>query len=184
MILPITPYGHPVLRKKGRTITEITPAIRQLAADMIDTMREAHGVGLAAQQVAHDLQLFVLEITPALSEERPSRKWIDGKEVDPHEGMPMVLINPEIELTKKKEIDTEGCLSFPGLNADISRSYRVKVTYQDLEGNKHEYEAAGLLGRAIQHEYDHLQGILFIDRMTAQDRAEMKEEIESLRMTI
>lgn len=181
MILPITPYGHPVLRQKGLPITEITPAIRQLAADMIETMREAHGVGLAAQQVAHALQLFVLEITPALSEERPSRKWIGGREADPHENMPMVLINPVIKLTKKKETDTEGCLSFPGLNADIVRSYRVKIDYQDLDGKKHTFEAAGLLGRAIQHEYDHLQGILFIDRMDALDRAEMKDEIEALR---
>lgn len=181
MILPIIPYGHAVLRKKGRTITKITPEIRQLADDMIETMREAHGVGLAAQQVGHDLQLFVLEITPEISEERPSRKWINDKEVDPHENMPLVLLNPVIELTKKKEIGPEGCLSFPGLSVEISRGYRVKVEYQDLEGAKHAFEATGLLGRAVQHEFDHLQGVLFIDRMDPRDREDMREEIEALR---
>ncbi|MDX6766806.1 MAG: peptide deformylase [Candidatus Methylacidiphilales bacterium] len=181
MILPIIPYGHAVLRKKGRTVPAITPEIRQLVADMIETMRAAHGVGLAAQQIGQDLQLCVIEITPEVSKERPSRKWVDGKETDPHEHMPLVLVNPVIEMTKKKETGPEGCLSFPGLTADIVRGYRVKVTHQDLEGKTHTFEAAGLLGRAVQHEYDHLQGVLFIDRMDPADRAELKDEIEALR---
>jgi peptide deformylase len=181
MILPIVHYGHPTLRKKGRRIETVTPEIRQLAADMVETMRDAHGVGLAAQQVAHDLQLCVIEITPALSKERPSRKWINDKEADPHEDMPLIILNPELTFTKKKEAGHEGCLSFPGLGAEITRAYRVGVTYQDLDGKTHGFDAAGLLGRALQHEIDHLNGILFIDRLDPADREELRAEIEALR---
>ena len=102
MILPIILYGDPVLRKKGRRVATITNDIRSLAADMLETMRHAQGVGLAAQQVGFDLQLTVIDIPAEI--DRPSRMWIDGREVPWPEHMPLVLINPEITLTKKKEI--------------------------------------------------------------------------------
>lgn len=181
MVLPIVHYGHPVLRQKGRSIDTITPDIRRLADDMIETMRDAQGVGLAAQQVGHALQLCVIEITPEISKDRPSRKWIGEKEADPHEGMPLVLVNPTLSFTKKKESGPEGCLSFPGLSAEITRPARVTVTYQDLDGRTHTFDAAGLLGRAVQHEVDHLNGILFIDRLDPADRVELRAEIEALR---
>lgn len=181
MILPIVRFGDPVLRQKGRRIESITEEVRRLAADMIDTMRDAQGVGLAAQQVGHALQMCVIEISPELNKERPSRKWIADKEVDPLEGMPLVVINPELTFTKKKEIGVEGCLSFPGISADISRAWRVGVRCQDLEGRIVEFDAAGLLGRALQHEVDHLNGVLFIDRMDPADREEWREEIEAIR---
>lgn len=181
MILPIVRYGHPVLRQKGARIQTVTPEIRRLAHDMLETMRNAHGVGLAAQQVGYALQLCLIEITPELHKERPSRKWIKDQEVDPLEGMPLILLNPQLTLTKKKETDIEGCLSFPGISADISRAWRVGVTYQDLEGNTVQFDASGLLGRALQHEVDHLNGILFTDRMTPADREALRADIEALR---
>lgn len=181
MILPIVRYGDPVLRQKGQRIGAITPEIRQLAEDMIETMREAHGVGLAAQQVGRALQMCVIEISAECHKERPSRKWVGEQEVDPLEGMPLVVINPVLTLTKKKEVGVEGCLSFPGISADISRAWRVGVVYEDLEGRVCRFDASGLLGRALQHEVDHLNGVLFIDRMEAGDRAELREEIEAIR---
>jgi len=181
MILPIVRYGHPALRQKGRRIDTITPDIRRLAEDMIETMRDAHGVGLAAQQIGQAIQLCVIEITPEFHKERPSRKWIADKETDPLEGMPLVVLNPILTFTKKKETGVEGCLSFPGISADISRAWRVGVTYQDLEGKTHAFDAAGLLGRALQHEVDHLNGVLFTDRMTPADREELREDIEAIR---
>ncbi|MDR2462817.1 MAG: peptide deformylase [Verrucomicrobiales bacterium] len=179
MVLPIVKYGDPVLRQKGAVIGKVTAELKKLAADMMDTMREAKGVGLAAQQVGQALQLAVIDI-PADSE-RPSRLWLDGREADAQSLMPLTLINPRIEITKKKESDGEGCLSFPGINADISRGFRVRVKYQDLTLRWREFEAGGLLGRAVQHEVDHLQGVLFIDRMSREDREKLKTKIEAIR---
>jgi len=179
MILPISYYGATVLRQKGATIKEITPEIRQLAADMLETMRAHDGVGLAAQQVGQALQLTVIDIS--VVEKRPSKMWIDQVEVDPKGHMPLVLINPEISIIKTKEIGVEGCLSFPEITADIVRSKRVKVKARTLDQPVIEFEAAGLLSRAVQHEYDHLQGILFIDRMDPDERQELKGAIEAIK---
>lgn len=179
MILPIVKYGDPVLRKKGAVIDKVTPEIRRLAADMLATMRAAKGIGLAAQQVGKALRLAVIDIPE--DTDRPSRLWLNGKEAAVRDFMPLVLINPRITITKKKEIDGEGCLSFPGINADISRGFRVTVEYVDLEMKACRFEAAGLLGRAVQHEMDHLDGVLFIDRMERRDREELKEKIEAAR---
>jgi peptide deformylase len=147
MILPIVLYGHPALRKKGRPVGPVTGEIRQLAADMLETMHAAEGVGLAAQQVGVDLQLTVIDI-PAGSE-RPSRMWIGGKPADYAAHMPLVLLDPEITITKTKDEDSEGCLSFPGLTADIRRGARVKVRCRRLDGKPFTFEADGLLGRAV-----------------------------------
>ena len=179
MILPIVKYGNPVLRQKGAVIAKVTPEIQQLVEDMIETMHDANGVGLAAQQVGKALQLAVIDIPT--NSERPSRLWLAGKEADIQSIMPLVLVNPKIEITKKKEIDEEGCLSFPGIGGDISRGFRVTVEYQDLEMKKCKFEAGGLLGRAVQHEVDHLNGILFIDKMTKAECDAQKDKIEAIR---
>jgi peptide deformylase len=181
MILPIVKYGDPVLRKKGAVITKITPELRQLAADMLETMHAANGVGLAAQQVGRALQLAVIDL-PADSD-RPSRLWLAGKETAVGNLMPLVLVNPQIVITKKKETAGEGCLSFPGIGGDISRGYRVTVSCQDLELKPLRFEAGGLLGRAVQHEVDHLNGVLFIDKMSREEREAQKEQIEAIRQS-
>jgi peptide deformylase len=163
MILEIVKYPNPVLRQKGKLVGKITGEVRALAEEMIETMRSANGVGLAAQQVGIASQLTVLEVE--VTEDRPSTLRIDGKEVDIAEWMPMVLLNPVLELSREKEEGSEGCLSFPDITADIERSCRVKAKARLLDGRETELEATGLLARAIQHETDHLNGILFIDRM-------------------
>jgi len=165
MILEIVKYGTPVLRAKGKTITEINDTIRTLAENMIDTMRAANGVGLAAQQVGEALQLTVLDV-PEM-DERPSTMTLNGKPCDLNDWMPMVLINPQLEPGKAREIGIEGCLSFPDITADISRAVSVIAKAQLLDGTQIEFEATGLLARALQHEVDHLNGILFIDRMNS-----------------
>jgi peptide deformylase len=163
MTLEIVKYGNPVLRQKGKPVAEITDEVRELAGDMIETMRVANGVGLAAQQVGVPLQLTVVEVET--SDERPSSMTIDGKEVDLAEWMPMALLNPVIELGVEKAEGNEGCLSFPEITAEIERAVRVGVKGRLLDGREIEFEATGLLARALQHETDHLNGILFIDRM-------------------
>jgi len=178
MIREIVIYGDPVLRKKGREIVKITDEIRAFAQDMIETMHEAHGVGLAAQQVGEAIQLTVIDVSD--TENRPSRMWIDGEEVDPKEHMPLILINPQLELSRETDIGPEGCLSFPEVTADISRAERVKVTALDLEGNPVSFEAEGLLSRAVQHETDHLNGILFIDRMSSASKVTLASKLKKL----
>jgi peptide deformylase len=178
MIREIVIYGDPALRKKGKQIDKVTEEIRTLAQDMIDTMHEAHGVGLAAQQVGEAIQLTVIDVSDA--ENRPSRMWIDGQEVDPKEHMPLILLNPQLELSGESEIGPEGCLSFPEVTADISRAEHVKVTALDLDGKPVSFEAEGLLSRAAQHETDHLNGILFIDRMSSATKVTLGSKLKKL----
>ncbi len=178
MILDIVKYGNPVLRTKGKKIEKIDDEIRTLAADMLETMYDASGVGLAAQQIGRSLRLTVIDVSDA--ENRPSQMWIGGEEVDPKEHMPLVLINPELQLGDEQVLGNEGCLSFPEITAEISRGAKVKVKALDLQGHPIEFEAAGLLGRAVQHETDHLNGILFIDRMSSATKVSLAGKLKRM----
>ena len=178
MILPILQYGDPILRAKGKRIEQFDDRIRELAANMIETMHAAHGVGLAAQQVGEDLQLTVLDVSAV--EDRPSMLKLNGEDTDPTSAMPLVLINPEIELHGEMDIGVEGCLSLPEITGDIERAQSVRVRAQNLEGDTIEFEAGGLLARAIQHEHDHLHGILFIDRMRSAAKAALSSRLRRL----
>ena len=179
MILQILQYGDPVLRAKGDRIETIDDRIRELAANMIETMHAAHGVGLAAQQIGEALQLTVLDIS-AVEDDRPSTLKLDGQDADPKTAMPLVLINPEIELGGETELGVEGCLSFPEITGDIERAQSVTVRAQTLEGGAIQVEAGGFLARAIQHEGDHLNGILFIDRMRSAAKAALSSRLRRL----
>ena len=178
MILPILEYGDPILRAKGKPIDNIDDRIRELAANMIETMHAANGVGLAAQQVGEVLQLTVLDVS--VIEDRPSTLKVDGKDIDPKAAMPLVLINPEIKLHDATEMGVEGCLSFPEVTGDIERAKSVIVRAQTLEGSAIEIETSGFLARAIQHEGDHLNGILFIDRMNSAAKAALSSRLKRL----
>jgi peptide deformylase len=178
MILSIVQYGDPILRAKGKQIEKIDDHIRELAANMIETMHAANGIGLAAQQVGEALQLTVLDVSQI--EDRPSTLRVNGKDVDPTASMPLVLINPEIELGSETEIGTEGCLSFPEITGQIERAESTMARAQNLEGDKIEIVASGLLARAIQHEVDHLNGILFIDRINSAAKAALSSRLKRL----
>lgn len=169
MILKIVKYPDPVLRAKGKKVAQVTDEIRALASDMIDTMNDAHGVGLAAQQIGQALQLTVIDVSQ--SEDRPSTMSIDGKPCDLEDWMPMALLNPVLTPGHERETGIEGCLSFPELTADINRAAAVRAEAQLLDGRTIQFEATGLLARALQHEVDHLHGILFIDRMNSATKA-------------
>jgi peptide deformylase len=179
MILPILQYGDPVLRAKGNRIETIDDRIRELAANMIETMHAAHGVGLAAQQIGEALQLTVLDIS-AVEDDWPSTLKLDGKDIDPKTAMPLVLINPEIELRGETEVGVEGCLSLPEITGDIERAESVMVRAQTLEGGTIQIEAGAFLARAIQHEGDHLNGILFIDRMRSAAKVALSSRLRRL----
>jgi len=146
---------------------------------MLETMHAANGIGLAAQQIGQALQLTVLDVSQV--EDRPSRMTLNGQPVpDLETAMPLVLVNPMLRLSEETEIGSEGCLSFPEITADIERASSVEVEAETLEGETLRIEASGLLARALQHEIDHLNGILFIDRMSSAAKASHGSRLKRL----
>ena len=178
MILDIVKYGHPVLRQKGARVESINAEIKTLAADMLETMHANKGVGLAAQQIGRALQLTVLDVSDV--KERPSWLELDGKPAEINDFMPLILINPEIKPLGEVVVGSEGCLSFPEIFGDIPRPESVDVKALNEKGKPVEFRCGGLLARAIQHEVDHLNGILFIDRMDKATKAELRPQLDAL----
>jgi len=159
----VVKYGTPVLNHKTKLIESITPEIRQLAADMLETMYTAPGVGLAANQVGVNLRMCVIDLRP------------EGKRI------PLVLINPVIEKREGKLIDDEGCLSFPGFTVRAKRARKVTVRTQNLEGTSVVIKAEEFLSRVLQHEIDHLDGKTFLDHISAADKKYVQSEIKRLK---
>src|SRR5882724_1904388 len=180
MILKVVKYGNPVLRKKGARIESVTAEIKRLIADMFETMYAYKGVGLAAQQVGHPVQLTVIDVRGVT--DRPSSLEVKGEPADVAEFMPLVLINPELTLVGEKAAGPEGCLSFPEVFAEITRPQQVDVKALNEKGKPIEFRAGGLLARAIQHEWDHLHGILFIDRMDKKTKEELRPDLDLLQV--
>jgi len=178
MRLRILQYGSPVLRAKGRRVEKIDAGVRELAANMIETMKAANGVGLAAQQIGEPLQLTVVDVSQV--EDRPSTLKLNGREVDPKTASPLVLVNPEITLGHETSLGLEGCLSFPEITGDIERAQTVHGRAHTLENEPIEFEATGLLARALQHELDHLNGILFIDRMNSAAKVALASRLKRM----
>jgi peptide deformylase len=161
MSLSICTYGNPILRKKAVEVTEITGEIHELAKEMLETMYEERGVGLAAEQVGRTERMFVIDIPPESDVDDV------GQRENPDIAMPLVLINPTITgHTEDVQMGPEGCLSFPDIFANVERWYEIDAEYMDLEGHIQKIHTKGLLARAIQHELDHLDGILLVDRMS------------------
>ncbi|HZR16329.1 MAG TPA: peptide deformylase [Verrucomicrobiae bacterium] len=178
MVLPVVMYGTPVLRQKGARIDSITPTIKKLIGDMLETMYAYKGIGLAAQQVGVPIQLTVIDVRGVT--DRPSSLELEGKPADIASFMPLVLINPEITPLGEPVVGPEGCLSFPEIFADITRPDVVDIKALNQEGETVEFRCGGLLARAAQHETDHLHGILFIDRMDKKTKEELRPDLEDL----
>jgi peptide deformylase len=178
MILEVVKYGHPALRQKGALIEKVTLEIKNLMADMIETMHANHGIGLAAQQVGKALQLTVIDVREA--KDRPSWLELDGQPADVNEFMPLVLINPALKPGGEPATGGEGCLSFPEIFAEITRPELVDVKALNQKGKPIEFRCGGLLARVVQHETDHLNGILFIDRMSRRTKEELRPELDEL----
>jgi peptide deformylase len=180
MILKVVKYGHPALRQKGARINAVTSDVKKLVGDMFETMYAYKGVGLAAQQIGQPLQLTVIDVRGVT--DRPSSMEINGKSVDVVDHMPMVLINPEVAPVDDPVTGPEGCLSFPEIYADITRPKSVDVKALDKDGKPIQFRCDGLLAKAVQHEVDHLNGILFIDRMDKKTKEEIRPELDVLQM--
>ncbi len=178
MILEVIKYGHPMLRQKGPRLETITAEHRQLIANMFETMYATKGIGLAAQQVGRALQITVLDLRGV--KDRPSTLEVDGKILDVEKFMPLVLINPEIQPLNDPVLGPEGCLSFPELYGDVLRPEAIAVKAWNAKGGPFSFRCGGLLARAVQHEADHLNGILFIDRMDRKSKDDIREALETL----
>jgi peptide deformylase len=180
MSLRIRNFGDPILRQKGRAVEDFDDQLVQLSLDMLEIMHISEGIGLAAQQIGEALQFCVVEVPD--HPDHPITCILDGKPLSPSLIMPIHMANPTIKaLSSDEYYYEEGCLSFPGINADVARPDRILATYQDLDGVEHSLECDGLLARCIQHEVDHLNGVLFIDRMEKPTYAEIKKEVQALK---
>jgi peptide deformylase len=178
MIREIVQYGHPILRQRCKPVTQINEDLHQLVADMLETMVDANGVGLAAPQVGEDLRLAVIDVSH--DPECVTYLRVNNEEVDLASIMPLVFINPELEYGQEKEFGVEGCLSIQGIRAEVRRPEAVKATLPQLDGSVLEVETDGLLARALQHEIDHLNGVLFVDRLPAVTKVSMKNRLKRL----
>ena len=178
MILDIVQYGHPVLRERCKPVVEIDDKLRQLVADMLETMYDANGVGLAAPQVGVALRLAVVDV--AHDPECITFLKVGGSDAPLESIMPLVFINPELEFTGPKERDLEGCLSIQDVRAEVNRPGAIKAKLPQLDGTVLEIETDGLLARAIQHETDHLNGVLFIDRVSPAAKIGLRRKLRRL----
>ena len=182
MLLRVTQYGEDILRKVGEPIVAVDDALAQLAADMIETMYDEDGIGLAAQQINRALQFFVLDVRPPEGEKPPFEYRFDGKQPPLDLIMPMALANPKVTIIDQSvDVYEEGCLSFPDVRGRVTRPIGVRCEFQDPQGNPHVLEATGLLGRCILHENDHLNGKLFIDTMNKRDLQRMTPRIKKIK---
>lgn len=160
MVLPIHLYGHDALRMETDPVQDNTEALQELIDNMIDTMHNAAGIGLAAPQVGRDERLFVVDVTPMAAEMED-----DDEPVPPQ---PMVFINPEIVEEGADTVDMEeGCLSIPEVREAVTRPDRIRVRYRDRDFEEQELDAGSILARVIQHEKDHLDGVLFTDYLSS-----------------
>jgi peptide deformylase len=161
MIETFAYYGNPVLREKARPVTVFDGELQRFAAAMLDVMREREGIGLAAQQVGSTLSICVVDV--------PARLDLDeqGTPLNPGVELPLILVNPRIERSGTElAVREEGCLSFPEITAQVTRPFEIDLVYEDLSGVTRSLGLRGLVARAVQHEMDHLAGVLLVDRMT------------------
>jgi peptide deformylase len=180
MLLRVTQYGEEVLRQKGEQVTVFDDALIELANDMLETMYESEGIGLAAQQVGHAIQLCVIDI--AGMDPKLLRFELDGKRPPLDLIMPMALVNPEVSTLPGKTVsEEEGCLSFPGVRGEVARADKIEVRYQDPTGAAHLLIAEGWFARVVQHEVDHLNGVLFIDHMESRQLKALESKIKKVR---
>lgn len=179
MTLQIVHYNDPILRERGKRVEDFNASISTLVQEMIETMHVSEGIGLAAQQIGKALQVCVLDLRATDLD----FDWeLDGAHPPATLFMPFAIINPKVTPLPgaEKEVSEEGCLSFPQIRGDVERPDAIEVSYQDQCGVSHTLRCNGLLARCVQHEVDHLNGTLFIDRMVKASRLKIEKAIREL----
>jgi peptide deformylase len=184
-ILPIIEIPDPLLKQVSAPVEVFDDGLRTLVADMFETMYDAPGIGLAAIQVGAPLRLLVIDLQPEDEDAEPEVCTAHGGEEHthrPHRKEPLVFINPEIfDQSEDVAVYNEGCLSVPEIYAEVERPARFRARWQDIDGNRHEAEIDGMLATVLQHEMDHLEGIVFIDRLSRLKRQMALKRLEKLR---
>lgn len=175
MILPIVAYGTPVLKKKGSDITPDYPAFEQLLENMWETMYEANGVGLAAPQVGIAIRLFIVDASPFADDDELTEE--ERKQLT---GFKKVFINPQIEESGEEWAFNEGCLSIPDIREDVYRQEEIQIRYWDENFKEHTEQYSGLAARVIQHEYDHIEGVLFTDKLSPLKKRLIKGKLNNI----
>ena len=176
MILPIIGYGDPVLRKVGEEVPQDYPNLKQTIADMYETMYNAYGLGLAAPQVGLSLRMFVIDTEPFGDDEDLSEE-----EREKLKNFKCTFINPKMLKEEGEEWGfNEGCLSIPEVREDVYRNERITIEYYDEDFNKKTGEFDGLIARVIQHEYDHIEGILFTDKISSLKKQLIKKKLQNI----
>ncbi|MCQ2364157.1 MAG: peptide deformylase [Akkermansia sp.] len=188
MILDVTQYGDKVLREVCAPVTD-TAGLDALAKDMLETMYATHGIGLAAPQVNKAIRMVVIDVCPPAEDEEEQAEndeegaelcTVNGEERTVKSIMPLIFINPEIEPYGKSYLFTEGCLSVHNIRANVARPERVKAKLTMLDGSTMELDCGGLLARCLQHECDHLDGHLFVDRVSSAARITLTKKLKKL----
>jgi peptide deformylase len=174
----ILTYGDPVLRAPATNVPAVTAEIRRLAEDMLAAMYAHNGAGLAAQQIGRMERLCVIDVS---QREAADKTPAAAPPENPDIPMPLVLINPRIASLEGQQRGSEGCLSFPEIFVDVTRAAEVTVTYTDLRGHERTLTGRGLLARAIQHELDHLNGVLLVDHMSAVQKVALAGKLRRLK---
>ena len=173
----ILTYGHPVLRVRAQPAERVTKALHRLAEDMLETMYAGNGVGLAAQQIGQTLSICVIDVPPDHDVETEG-----GARLNPHVALPLIMVNPEIvAVDKARERSEEGCLSFPGIHVAVERALRVTSVFLIWKGERQTIDVRGFLARAIQHELDHLHGVLLVDRMSVVKKVSLSGQLKRLK---
>ena len=175
MILPIVAYGTPVLKKKGKDITPEYPAFEQLLENMWETMYESNGVGLAAPQVGIAIRLFIVDASPFADDDELTEE--EQKQLT---GFKKVFINPQIEESGEEWAFNEGCLSIPDIREDVYRQEEIQIRYWDENFKEHTEQYTGLAARVIQHEYDHIEGVLFTDKLSPLKKRLIKGKLNNI----
>jgi len=176
MVLPILAYGSPVLRKMGSTITEDYPNLEELISNMRVTMKNARGVGLAAPQIGKAIRLFLVDTSPFSEDDELSEE-----ERDILKNFNKIFINPKILSEEGKDwAFNEGCLSIPNINEDVLRKDTLTIEYLDENFKKHVETINGLVARVVQHEYDHIEGVLFTDKLSSLKKRLLKKKLENI----
>ncbi|MDF3131192.1 peptide deformylase [Kiritimatiellaeota bacterium B1221] len=176
MNLPLCYFGNPILREKAKPVTTFDTELEKLGNDMIATMREEAGIGLAGPQIGKSLRIFTMEVPPEMDEDEKGQPHNPGLE------SPLVVVNPEIEIVGDDEEEMEeGCLSIPEVRGKVTRPFAIKLRYQNVKGEEKALALQGLAARCVQHETDHLNGVLFIDYLSSVKKMSIKGKLKRIK---
>ena len=172
----ICTYGNPALRQKALPVTAFDCSLENFTKDMLKIMKEQNGVGLAAEQIGEMIQVCVMDLDVKYDLATP-----DGQRLNPEISMPFVLVNPKILEKSAHQTNTEGCLSIPGIFAPVKRAFEISVSFRDIHNSPQKMKIKGFLAQVIQHEVDHLNGMLFIDRISPVKKISLSGKLKEMK---